>query len=250
MSDRCQVGREARARTAAARASRPRSRRACPPGRSGRRRGSSTRSAIASAPSRWVTITIVRPREARRRLVSSASSVAASSALVASSSTRMRGLRITRAGDADQLALAGGEAAAALAELGLVALRQALDEVVRADELGGRDDPLERVIGGAKADVLGDRAGEQLHLLRHDADLLAQRRGRPQAHVEIVDQDAAARSAGRARAGASRGCSCRSRAGRPRPASGRAGSRDRPDRAPARPRRRSGRRRPRSGCGR
>ena len=152
---------------------------------------STTRSAMLSALRRWVTITIVRPREARLRLTSSTSSLAGSRPLVASSSTSRRGLRISARAMLISWRWPGREPAAALAEHGLVALRQALDELVRADELGGRDDPLERAVGGAERDVLGDRAGEQLDLLRHDPDLLAQHGRRPQADVEIVDQHAA-----------------------------------------------------------
>ena len=94
--------------------------------------------------------------------------------------------------DADQLALAGGQAAAALAEPGVVARGQSLDEIVRADEFGGGDHPLELAVDGAERDVLGDRAREQLHLLGHHPDLLAQHRRRPQAQIEVVEQDASA----------------------------------------------------------
>ncbi len=75
------------------------------------------------------------------------------------------------AGDRQELALAQREAGAALAEDGLVALGQPADELVGADEARGGHDPGERAVGRTHADVLGDGAGEQLHLLRHDADL-------------------------------------------------------------------------------
>ena len=99
----------------------------------------------------------------------------------------------------------------------------------------------------AERDVLGDRAGEQLHLLR------APRRSAGAARRATTGADRG-RRAGRARARADRGrtaawsrCSCRSPAARPRPAPGPARSRDRCPRAPARRRRCSGRPRPRSG---
>ena len=114
-----------------------------------------------------------------------------SSALVASSRMSRRGLRIS-ARDADQLALAGGQTAAALAEPGIVARGQTLDEIVRADELGGGDHPLELAVDSAERDVLGNRAREQLHLLGHHSDLLAEHRRRPQAQIEVVEQDASA----------------------------------------------------------
>ena len=78
----------------------------------------STRSAIASAPRRWVTMTTVRPRDAplevgQQRLLGQA--VERAGRLVEHQQARVAD---QRAGDADQLALAGGEAAAALAERG------------------------------------------------------------------------------------------------------------------------------------
>jgi hypothetical protein len=59
--------------------------------------------------------------------------------------------------------------------LGLVAVLQAQDEVVRVDRLGGADDVLAGGVGPAEGDVLGDGAREQEPLLRDDPELAAQR---------------------------------------------------------------------------
>ena len=96
-----------------------------------------------------------------------------------------------RPGHRDQLALAQRQPGAALAQHGLVALGEAADEPVGADEPGRRDDPRERAVDGAHGDVLGDGAREQLHLLRHDADLAAIADRRQRGQVEFVEQHAA-----------------------------------------------------------
>ena len=79
-----------------------------------------------------------------------------------------------RAGDGDALALAARKAAAALADHGVVALRQLEDEVMRAGELRRLDHPLHRHAGIGERDVVADRAVEQHVLLQHHADLAAQ----------------------------------------------------------------------------
>ena len=94
-----------------------------------------------------------------------------------------------RPGEADELALAERQAAAALAELGVVALRQAGDEVVRPDRpRRGARPPRGWRRPGAVADVLEDRAGEEERLLQHHGDLLAERLLRHVAHVVPADQ--------------------------------------------------------------
>ena len=50
----------------------------------------------------------------------------------------------------------------------------------------------QRHVVALEREVAGDRAGEQEHVLQHDADVAAQRREIPVAHVDAVDQDAAA----------------------------------------------------------
>ena len=81
--------------------------------------------------------------------------------------------------------------ASALADHGVVALRQFQDEVVGAGELGGLDDPLHRHAGIGQGYVVADRAVEQDVLLKHHADLPAQPRRIDQGQIGAVDQDAA-----------------------------------------------------------
>ena len=79
-----------------------------------------------------------------------------------------------RPGDGQQLALALRQVGAVGGDLGLVALRQAFDERMRIDLLGRLDAFL---IGGIQppvADVIQDRAGEQVRVLQHHAQRLAQ----------------------------------------------------------------------------
>ena len=79
-----------------------------------------------------------------------------------------------RPGERDELALAEREAGAALGDLGLVAVLELEDELVRADGAGRGGDLLGRRVGPAEADVLAHRAREQEALLRDDAELAAQ----------------------------------------------------------------------------
>ena len=69
---------------------------------------------------------------------------------------------------------------------------QRLDEVVRLGELGRGDDLLVGRIGPAIGDVLLDRAMQQRRVLRHDADIGAQRVLRDVGDVGAVDRDDAA----------------------------------------------------------
>ena len=71
-----------------------------------------------------------------------------------------------RARERDELPLAGRELRAALADLGVVAVLERGDELVRADRARRAADLLRRRFGRAERDVLGDRAGEQEGLLR------------------------------------------------------------------------------------
>ena len=96
------------------------------------------------------------------------------------------------AGDGDALLFAAGKFQAALADLGLVALRRKADEAVDL-RLARRflDFGVARV-PAAVADVVADRIVEQHGVLRHHADRGAQRGLRHVANVLAVDQDAAA----------------------------------------------------------
>ena len=82
---------------------------------------------------------------------------------------------IERAGQRDALALAGGERGAALADLRRVAVGEVKDEVMDARRLRRLDDLLRLRVRVETGDVLGDRAGEELDVLRQVADVLAER---------------------------------------------------------------------------
>ncbi len=97
-----------------------------------------------------------------------------------------------RARDRQPLLLAAREAAAALADDRVVALRQLEDEVVRAGELGRGEDPLDRHAGIGKRDVFPHRAVEQHVLLQDEADLTAQPGGVDHGEIDAVDEHAAA----------------------------------------------------------
>ena len=91
----------------------------------------------------------------------------------------------------DALALPGREGGAALAHLGFIAVGQAKDHLVHAGRLGRRDHLLGVGFRLEAGDVLGDRAGEQLHVLRQVADMLAEGLGRPLVERGAVDPDLA-----------------------------------------------------------
>src|SRR5919107_776286 len=95
--------------------------------------------------------------------------------------------------DADALAFAAGELGPALAEYGLVLVRQAHDEVVGVGVSRRPDDVIHARPEPPVEDVFGYGAREQQRFLQHDADLPAQRRERQLAKVDAVEQDAASR---------------------------------------------------------
>ena len=98
-----------------------------------------------------------------------------------------------RARDRHALLLAAGQLQAALADLGLIALRRRLDEAVDLRQLRRL---LHLGIAGvpaAVADVVADGVVEQHGVLRHHADRRAQRVLRDGLDVLPVDQDLAAR---------------------------------------------------------
>jgi hypothetical protein len=78
------------------------------------------------------------------------------------------------AGDGDALALAAGEALAAFAERGVVALRQGLDEVVRVGFAGGGDDFLAGGADFAEGDVFGDGGVEEEDVLADEREVEAE----------------------------------------------------------------------------
>nr|VVH84077.1 hypothetical protein TUEID40_05274 [Pseudomonas aeruginosa] len=92
---------------------------------------------------------------------------------------------VQRAGQADALALAAGESGAAVAKARVVALRQAQHQVVHAGQARRRHHLLGIHLGEAR-DVLGDAAGEQLHVLGQVADVRPQCRRAPLPQVGAV----------------------------------------------------------------
>ena len=97
-----------------------------------------------------------------------------------------------RAGEGDQLLLPGGKAAAALVDLGVVALFHRQDGVVDVHRFGCGDDLFFRRVQLAVADVVHDRAGEDEAVLHHDRHLLAQGVQVYVAHIVTVNLHRAA----------------------------------------------------------
>ena len=95
-----------------------------------------------------------------------------------------------RAGEGDQLLLSRGKAVSALADVGIIALLELQDEILRVDQPGGLLDFLVGRVQTAIADVLADGAGEQVRLLKHIAQMRLKPQLRALAVVHAVDQDA------------------------------------------------------------
>ena len=90
-----------------------------------------------------------------------------------------------RARDRQPLALAARQVAGVFLQQGVVALWQALDELVGAGGLGGGHDLLEAGIGARHRDVLAHAAAEHEVVLQHHADAAAQ-----VGEVDFADVDA------------------------------------------------------------
>ena len=98
-----------------------------------------------------------------------------------------------RAGDGEALALPAAHAHAAVAEDGLVAGREARDELVQLGRLGGGDDLLVGRVGAAERDVRPHRRVEDEGVLEDHAELAPQRLDADVAHVLAVDEHAPGR---------------------------------------------------------
>ena len=118
------------------------------------------------------------------------------------------------AGQRDALALAAGEPDALVADHGVIALRQAADEIVRLRGARRGGDRLRVGIDAAVGDVVTHGAVEQQHVLLHHADARAQALQRDAGDVDAVDADAAVRRAPSGASAGARACSCRRRWGR------------------------------------
>ena len=77
--------------------------------------------------------------------------------------------------DGDALLLTAGEHDAALADLGLVSVRESLDLLMDVRPLCRLNDLLVRCADAPVADVFHDRAGKQEYILLHDADIASER---------------------------------------------------------------------------
>ena len=109
-----------------------------------------------------------------------------------SSRIRIRGFEQQGAGNGDALFLPAAEGRAALADRRGVAFGETHDEVVGRGSLRGGDDLFVRCVGPAKGDIVADRAGEEIGLLQHDADLPAHGLDGHIADIVAVDQHATA----------------------------------------------------------
>src|SRR4029079_10849397 len=148
--------------------------------------------------SRWLMLTTVRPAPASARLRRRSASVRASSALVASSRMRTVGSRSSARAIArrwrwpppmrERRARAADMAPAAVAEDGLVARREARDELVQLRRLGGGHDLLVGRVGAAEGDVRAHRRVEDEGVLEDHAELAPQRLDAHVAHVVAVDE--------------------------------------------------------------
>ena len=105
-----------------------------------------------------------------------------------------RGVAQDRPRDRDPLLLPAREPVAALADDGLVAVRQRRDQIVDLSRAGGVLDLLVRRVRSGEAEVLAHGRVEEIGLLRDDADGLGERVEGQLAHVDSVDRH---RSAGR-----------------------------------------------------
>src|SRR5674476_1064880 len=121
--------------------------------------------------SRWAMMRVVRPVMSSSRPACTCRSALVSRELVASSSTRM-GASLCSA-RAIALLLPSGQLEAALADLGVVPVREPVDERLYVGAAGGF---LDRVLVGAARvtvrDVLPDGPGEQRRVLEDDPNVL------------------------------------------------------------------------------
>ena len=95
------------------------------------------------------------------------------------------------AGQRDALPLASGELRAALTDLGVVAARQAHDELVGVGGVRGGDDLLPCGTRGGVRDVLRDAGRKQDRFLQHDGKLAAQVGELVVAQIHAVEPNAA-----------------------------------------------------------
>ncbi len=169
-------------------------------------------SASRTVESRWAMAIVVRPSaQAVERLLHGALGLGVERArrLVEDEHRRVAQ---DRAGDRDALLLAAGEAVAALADDGVVAVGQRRDEVVDLRGARGRLELLVGRVGPGEAQVLArSRRGRGRSPGRRRRPCAASEAKVEVAHVDAVDRDAAGRRRRTAARRGSRASSCPSR---------------------------------------
>ena len=114
-----------------------------------------------------------------------------SSADVASSSSRIGALRISARANGDTLSLSARQCRPGIADRRVIALRLFENELVGVGKLRRGLDFLVGRLRAAVADIVADRAFEQVRLLRDIGDGVAQRLLRHMGNVLAVDEYAA-----------------------------------------------------------
>jgi len=94
--------------------------------------------------------------------------------------------------DGEALLLAAGELQAAVAHLGVVAVRLAHDEIVDVCDAAGGLKLLLRGVHLGIEQIVADRVVEEVGLLRHNADVAAQKAEVIAFYIDVVDADGAA----------------------------------------------------------
>ena len=100
-------------------------------------------------------------------------------------------LAVECTGQRNTLALADGQRFAMAADVGLVAVGEAEDQIVHAGRPGRRDDRCGRRIRIEPRNVLGDGAGHQFDVLRQVSDVTAALGRRPLCQCSAVQRDLA-----------------------------------------------------------
>ena len=135
---------------------------------------------------------VVRPSESRSRASWTRRSVSVSSERGRLVEDEDRRVAEDRARDRDPLLLAAREAVAALADDGVVAVRERGDDVVDPRSFGRGVELLVARGRLREAEVLAHRGMEEIRLLRDDPDEIRKRGEGEVSHVDAADRDGAA----------------------------------------------------------
>ena len=102
-------------------------------------------------------------------------------------------VREERTRERNELTLTSGDAPAALAHVGVVAVGEGFDELVGADRLRRADDFLAACAWSPEFDVVGNGAAEQIRLLRHHNHIARELLTREISKIDPVELDLALR---------------------------------------------------------